>query len=574
MSTWNRFSLAIILAGSLAGAAAAQTQTADRTQQQTGSSTSGQVTTIGQAVDRITAREHDENAVIRRYNPIVETYVQDMKADAELGAVPVKDHYYLGQAELMNGLADKSMLDKKKKGKTEEESLLSRKSGSSDNTYDPQGFLQMIYVDENGFDREHYQFDYAGREFLGEVRCLVFDVTPLPKSGKGRFYGRIWVEDQGYAIVRFNGTFTNGGEESSGNLHFDSWRLNMQPDLWLPAFVFSEELEQKNSKGEPTHFKAQTRLWGYALKSTEHEPGFNESSMPLPSADDVNGASAQDHSPIEVEREWQHRAEVNVIARLERIGLLAPVGEVDKVLETVINNLEVTNNLDVEPDVHCRVLLTGTLESFSIGHTIVISRGLLDVLPDEASLATMLAQELAEVIVTKPSTDQWGFNDTTNVSAAEALTRFSFKATSAEADMANQKAIEFLKHSPYNDKLANAALFLKQLQADSSALPSLINARLGNSVELSSALLNMGPALQADKLDQIAALPLGARIKMDPWSDRVELVKAKAVSLHSAREKMPFEITPFMPFLTRYQDAKRPGKQDSSSLASKDASRR
>ena len=55
----------------------------------------------------------------------------------------------------------------------------------------------------------------------------------------------------------------------------------------------------------------------------------------------------------------------------------------DKTLETVVNNLEVTNNLDI--DVHCRVMLTSTLETFSIGHTIVISRGLLDVLPDEAS---------------------------------------------------------------------------------------------------------------------------------------------------------------------------------------------
>ena len=120
--------------------------------------------------------------------------------------------------------------------------------------------------------------------------------------------------------------------------------------------------------------------------------------------------------------------------------------------------------------------------------------------------------------------------------------------------MANQKAIEFLKHSPYQDKLGTAALFLKQLQADSSVLPSLINAHLGNSVALSTALLSMGPPLQADNVDQIAALPLGARVKVDPWSDRVELVKAKAVALHSAREKMPFEVTPFMPFLTRYHD--------------------
>jgi hypothetical protein len=238
---------------------------------------------------------------------------------------------------------------------------------------------------------------------------------------------------------------------------------------------------------------------------------------------------------------------------LQRTGLLAPPNEVDKVLETVVNNLEVTNNLDIQPEIHCRVLLTGTLESFSIGHTIVLSRGLIDVLPDEASLATMLAQELAQIIVTKPSTDQWGFNDTTNVSTVEALNHFSFRDTPADIQAANQKAVELLKNSPYKEKLGPATLFLKQLDAESKQLPALINPHLGNGVSLGSALAASGPALQPDKIDQISALPIGARVKLDPWSDRLELLKAKPVALLSAREKMPFEVTPFMPFLTRYQ---------------------
>ena len=574
MRTWNRFSLALILAGSVAGIGAAQTQTADQTQPRAGSSTAAPVTTVNEAIDRIIAREHDENAVIRRYSPIVETYVQDMKADPEMGIVPFRDHYYLGQASLANGIADDSMLDKKKKGKAEDFNPLSHLSGSSGPNYDPHGFLQMIYVDTNGFDREHYEFDYVGREFLGEVRCVVFDVTPLPKTGKGRFTGRIWAEDQGFAIVRFNGMFASGGDMNGYNVHFDSWRFNLQPDLWLPALVFSQESDLKNS-GNGVRFKAQTRLWGYDLSPLGREAAFNQQTLDsITPAGGSDTAQEGDRSPIEVEREWQEHAEANVIDRLERIGLLAPRGEVDKVLETVVNNLEVTNNLDIEPDIRCRVMLTGTLESFSIGHTIVMSRGMIDVLPDEASLATMLSQELAAIIITKPSTDQWGFNDTTNVTAAEALSRFSFKATPAEVDMANKKALDLLKHSPYQDKLGTAALFLKQLSADSQALPALISARLGNGVELSSALLALGPPLQADKLDQIAALPIGGRLKVDPWSDRVELLRAKSVALHSAREKMAFEVTPFLPFLTRYQEPKKAGKQDSSALASKDASRR
>jgi hypothetical protein len=562
MRTWKNMCLATALVGALAGVAGAQTkQTADQTQPQPGNSTDSSVTTVNQAIDRMIAREHDENATIRRYNPIIETYVQDMKPDKDMGAIPVRDHYFLGQANLAKGVVDNSMLDKKK-GKMAELNPLSHVSGFFTSSYIPEGFLQMIYLDTAYFDREHYQFDYVGREFLGEVRCLVFDVNPLPKSGRGRFKGRVWAEDQGYTIVRFNGVYTPLAGIDSFNLHFDSWRLNVQPGLWLPAFVFSQESNLKDFLGSNVRFKAQTRLWGYDLKNTGHEQEFSQLTIEAATAITDQAATQSDRSPIEAEREWQHAAEVNVIDRLQRTGLLAAPNEVDKVLETVVNNLEVTNNLDIQPEIRCRVLLTGTLESFSIGHTIVLSRGLIDVLPDEASLATMLAQELAQIIVTKPSTDQWGFNDTTNVSTVEALNHFSFRDTPADIQAANAKAVELLKNSPYKDKLGPATLFLKQLQAEQKELTALINPHLGNGVALGSALAATGPALQPDKLDQISALPIGARVKLDPWSDRVELLKSKPVALLSAREKMPFEVTPFMPYLTRYQKPGAPVTSD------------
>jgi hypothetical protein len=546
--------LLIIFIGTLAGVAAAQTQTADRTQSSPdASATIAPITTVNQAVDRIIAREHDEITAIRRYNPIIETYVQDMKPDKAMGAVPVRDHYFLGQANLSSGVVDNSMLSGKK-GKLDELNPVAHLGSYFSSSYVPDGFLQMVYIDNNGLDREHYQFEYVRREFLGDVRCVVFDITPLPKSGKGRFKGRIWAEDQNYTIVRFNGIYTPIAGINGFNLHFDSWRQNLEPGLWLPAFVFSQESDLKDFLGNHVRFKSQTRLWGYDLKSANHQEEFSELTIESANAVQDQAAQQQDRSPVEAEREWQHQAEINVLDRLYRTGLLAPPGEVDKVLETVVNNLEVTNSLDLDPEVHCRVLLTGTLESFSIGHTIVLSRGLLDVLPDEASLATMLAQELANIIVTKPSTDQWGFNDTTNVSTVEALAHFSFRDSPDQVQVASVKAVELLKNSPYKDKLGNAGLFLKQLDADSKSLSALINPHLGNRVAVYTQLISSAPQLQQDKIDQIAALPLGGRIKLDPWSDRVELLKAKPVPLTSAREKMPFEVTPFMPFLTRYQN--------------------
>src|SRR6202522_3022522 len=548
MRTLKNLCFSFFLFGTLASSIVAQT--ADPAASQNSPNASPGVT-VDQAIDRGIAREHDEVAPLRRYNPVIETYIQDMKTDKEMGAIPVKDHYFLGQADLSKGIVDHNMLGERK-GKFDAFNPISHMSGLFSSSYVPEGFLQMIYLDTQGFDRQHYQFDYVHREFLGEVRCVVFDVTPLPKSGKGRFKGRIWAEDQGYAIVRFNGVYTPVAGINGFNLHFDSWRLNVQPGLWLPAYIFSQESDLKDFMGNHVRFKSQTRLWGYNLKNVGRQEEFSELTIESPNAIQDQAAST-DRSPIEAQREWQHQAEINVVDRLQRTGLVAPPGEVDKVLETVVNNIEVTNNLDIQPDVRCRVMLTGTLEMFSIGHTIVLSRGLIDVLPDEASLATMLAQELADIILTKPSTDQWGFNDTTTVTATEALGHFSFKDSPAQIQQDSQKAVEILKNSPYKDKLASAGLFLKQLDADSKTLPVLINPHLGNRIYLADQLISSAPNLEPAKLDQIAALPIGARLKLDPWSDHVELVKAKPIPLLSAREKMPFEVTPFMPFLTRYQ---------------------
>ncbi len=50
----------------------------------------------------------------------------------------------------------------------------------------------------------------------------------------------------------------------------------------------------------------------------------------------------------------------------------------------------------------------------------------------------------------------------------------------------------------------------------------------------------------------ITALPIGGRVKLDPWNDKLDLIKSKPIGTVAEREKMPFEVTPFMPYLTRY----------------------
>jgi len=513
-----------------------------------------QARTMDDVIDRVITNENRANQQIRQYSPLVETYIQNLKPDKDLGYVPAGDKYFLGRADFSKGVSLVSLTDTNGKGK--------KIFGSIGNFFSfamqflPDGFLQMIFIDTNGFDKQHYKFDYVRREFLGEVRCLVFDVTPLEKSGKGRFLGRIWVEDQDYNIVRFNGGYGGAGH-SSWYFHFDSWRTNVQPGIWMPSFVYSQENELHYALSKKLDFKAQTRLWGYNLGHASQEQELSKILVETPVQDDTK--TANDLSPIQAQRSWDRQAEDNVIDRLERIGLIAPKGEVDKVLETVVNNLEVTNNIDVEPDVRCRVMTTTTLESYTVGHTIVLSRGLIDVLPDEASLATMLAHELGHVVLGHRLDSSYAFFDQLLIDDKETFRHFGFQRTPDEENAASAKAMQLLNNSPYKNQLGNAGLFLTALTAREKEIPNLISGHLGNRVPVIADLKSTTPVDQKQNPQMIAALPIGGRVKLDPWADKLELIKSKPVGTVAEREKMPFEVTPFMPYLMRFgADAGKP----------------
>ena len=505
-----------------------------------------------EVIDRVVEREHLLIAQMRNLRPMVETYVQNLKSDAEGNLSPVSDQYFLGRLDMSDGPEDTSFVGQPGFGRNR----LSKLTSIFSLHFQPLGFAQMVVPDTDLY-KKYYEFSFVRREFLGDVRCFVIDVQPKPDAPPGRFQGRIWVEDQGYNMVRFNGTFSRASQ-SKFYLHFDSWRLNLQPGLWLPAYVYSEASDPDNNV-KHAHVKAQTRLWGYDLKNVGKNRNEEFTQILVDSREqsikDQSDASA-DATPVQAERMWERQAEDNAVERLEKVGLLAPTGEVDKVLQTVVNNLLLTNNIDLQSDVHCRVLITAPLESFTIGHTIVVSRGLLDVLPDEASLAMVLAHELSHIVLGHPFDARLAFNDQMFFPDEQSFQRLDFKRRPADEEAADAKALELLKNSPYKEKLGNAGLFLRALQQRAPDLPNLIRPHLGNSLAAGqsvrmSALLATAPQLDERRVDQIAALPLGGRIRLDPWSDQIELEKSQPVTLALAREKMPFEITPFFPHLTR-----------------------
>src|ERR1700730_15788844 len=305
-----------------------------------------QTSSVDQVVDRIVTQEKAEMQLLRQYSPLVETYIQTLRPDPKLGPIPAGDKYFLGKAQLGNGLHREPF--------AADASGVRRKLSGIGNVFSveflPRGFLQMIYLDTNGFDQQNYRFDYIRREFLGDVRCLVFDVTPNANAGKGRFSGRIWAEDQDFHIVRFNGAYT-GASRTNFYFHFDSWRVLAGPRQWLPAFIYSEGGELKYAMTRRLTFKSQPRLWGYNVGRAKQEQELSkilvESALPVKD----QAEASNDYSPLQAQRNWDLQAEDNVVDRMERLGMLAPRGEVDKVLETVENNLEVTNNLNIEPEV-------------------------------------------------------------------------------------------------------------------------------------------------------------------------------------------------------------------------------
>lgn len=513
-------------------------------------------TTMDQVVDRVIMREKELIKFLSPRTPIVETYLQNLTQDPQLGPIPQDDHYFLGRMDLSDSIDRSDYLQEKVKGEGEgmEKRLLGGITKRFKFQYQPLGFSWMVFVDRNEFDRQHYNFHYARREFLGDVRCLVFDLTPKKDAGRGRFLGRIWIEDQDFNIVRLNGTYARPSRNSY-YYHMDSWRLNLIPGYWVPAYIYSEEGDFTAGAKNKIAFKAQTRMWGYNLKT-----GTANDELTQIRVDSVKDdtPSAQDASPLAAEREWQQQAEDNVLERLERAGLLAPAGDVDKILQTVVNNIEITNNIELPRAVRTRVLTTSPLETFSVGNTIVVSRGLIDVLPDEGSLAMVLSHELAHIVLGHNLGSQYAFNDRMLFSDEATYQNLGFKHIPEEEAAADKKAVEMLKASPYAQKLDSAGLFIKALQKRAPQLSALLQAHLGNNitdngtVTRMAQLANSAPALDWNKLDQIAALPLGGRVKLNPWDDRVEIVKAQPVAITSARDKMPFEVTPFFPRLARY----------------------
>ena len=505
---------------------------------------------------------------IQERTPLVETYIQNTKPDVKLYQVPVSDQYTLSRVDFGKGFFDKTYESKdagKKgwfKGSFGAITGLTKALGLDKRfTYNPTGFMQMMFLDPTGFDQQHYVFSYVRREFLGSVRTWVFDVHPKVE-GMGRFYGRIWIEDQDGNVVRFNGTYTGPRSEDDSRyyFHFDSWRMNVQPNIWLPVAIYVEETTRENDKQEG--LKAQTHFWGYSLKLPTRD---SESvSMKVEDAEDKSDDS-QDVSPLQASREWVLQAENNVIDRLEQAGLVAPLtpnGFETTVLDQIVTNLVVPNNVALSLPVHCRIMLTDTIETTTVGNTILLSKGLVDTMPrNEATIASVISMELAHIALGHHIDTRYAFNDRLMFPDESSFRRINMNHTDHDNQEAAAKAQQYLDASMYKDQLSTAGLYWAQLAARGPELKALNTPKLGDSLLKAdgtpwmTTLAHGAPKLNWDDLTQSAALPLGSWLKTDPWDDHVHQLNAKIYAPLNPRDKMPLEVTPVYYRLQRYDEA-------------------
>ena len=323
---------------------------------------------------------------------------------------------------------------------------------------------------------------------------------PANTQAMGAFKGRIWVEDHDYAIVRMNGTRVIRLASASMSILIAGARI-FNPECGCPSTFTA----RNPTSASDFRYKAETRLWGYDLTAHHQQQEWTNILVDAPAPIRDSSEHTADLSPVESQRQLTIEAEHNVLDRLEKARLIAPPGPVDKVLETVVNNLRATNHLDNLPPIQCRVMLTSSLESFSLAYTIVLSRGLIDVLPDEPSLAMILAHELAHIALGHKVDTMYAFNDRLEVSDEKLLASLDLARSQKDEEAADAKGIEFLKNSPYKDNLGQAGLFLRAAIAAAPHVPHMFGAHMGNGLTEGnklvrmSALTSAAPALKPQK---------------------------------------------------------------------------
>ncbi len=390
-----------------------------------------------QLAKRIFEGERQMIAGLRDSTPLLETYLQSLFPNTQAQS-PIDDAYFLSKVDFSRSYKDggRSGYQTFIFGGDREDRKVHVNNGARFELY-PDGYLDMLFVDIEAFDADTYDLTYVQQDTWNARRCLMFSVVPRNLGLQGQFKGQIWVEDSAFKIVRIKGTFTPphppklvrrlvGGGNLPLYLTFDSVRQEVAPGIWLPFYTYFDENKtwrQIDRDAETDlHYRGHIFMWGYNRTETRADAAPAERS--------------------------------DAVGRLEKEKLLAKPGIVEESLNAIVQKILVTNQVYLS-GVECRVLLTTPVEIFHVGRTIIVSRGLLNILPDDSVIPVLLAREIAEML---PAT-----------------------SSDSEAE-AWRVSLTLVEKAGYSKGVAYAYLLFTQLAQHSTQVPNLTRARFGRSL--------------------------------------------------------------------------------------------
>jgi hypothetical protein len=433
--------------------------------------------TTKQVARLIFSKEQDTIKQLTSWHLVTETYVQslghaknqDMDNALDEGSEGViDDKYFLAEANLRH-LDDGGAIEQLLVGRSSASQRIRTNTDGLEQLF-PIGMLMMFFVDLNSFDADRYTLTYEGTEVLAKTECLLFAVEPSMRRDSGRFRGHIWIDSSSLHIARIKGVFAGPYKRWYARLkgperyfHFDSWREDMGNGLWMPSFTYFEERRTFAADlNVEVHYRGYTLLW-----QQQEADGSVSAETPNPS-----GAISMATSIT---------SSKNLISRLNNDGLLAGPGQVEQWLKGIIEKIAPTPALARRID--CRVLLTTPAEIFAVGDVIVVSRGFLNIVPDDSVLAVLLARQVAHIVLGQTNLalrplvrslfDERAKRDGTDLEIGW---------TRNQETAADEEALLLLKGSPYEDAIVNTRAFLLQLMAGSRRFPNLVEARFGASV--------------------------------------------------------------------------------------------
>lgn len=121
----------------------------------------------------------------------------------------------------------------------------------------PLGILQPDFKSLLGVDQffltpdwlAAYSVKFTGRQKLDELNTYLFEIEPSDQKGSPRrekgdhpFKGKVWIDDQDFQIVKFEGKAVTPKDETARFPKFECYRENVEGNLWLPSLVYARDV--------------------------------------------------------------------------------------------------------------------------------------------------------------------------------------------------------------------------------------------------------------------------------------------------------------------------------------------